>query len=80
MFTLAARFRISSLACDEVPLPLEPNFTAPGAVLYVDPWEARWADDTHNEFRWDTSQVPDGDYYVLAELSDAVAQANELIK
>ncbi len=40
------------------------------ASIYVDPWEARWADDSRNEFRWDTSQVPDGDYYLVAELSD----------
>jgi hypothetical protein len=49
------------------------------AELYVDPWEARWADDTQNEFRWDTSQVPDGDYYVLAELSDAKGPAEVVV-
>jgi hypothetical protein len=40
------------------------------AEVYVDPWAARWADDTRNEFRWDTSDIPDGDYYLVAELAD----------
>ena len=40
------------------------------AEVYVDPWSARWADDPRNELRWDTSQVPDGTYYLIAEVAD----------
>jgi len=38
--------------------------------LYVDPWSARWASDAQNSVKWDTSQVANGDYYLLAEISD----------
>jgi len=40
------------------------------AELYVDPWEARWVDDCKNQFKWDTSVIPDGDYYLVAEVVD----------
>jgi hypothetical protein len=40
------------------------------AEVYVDPWEARWLDDRKNQFVWNTESVPDGDYYLIAELSD----------
>jgi hypothetical protein len=40
------------------------------AEVCVDPWEARWVDDNTNSLKWDTSQVPDGSYYVVAELVD----------
>lgn len=58
----------------------EPGLNGPGLIalwgpaefaeVYVDPWEARWADDDANQFRWDTSNVPDGTYYLAAELAD----------
>lgn len=38
------------------------------STIYVDPWQARWLDDVRNEFRWDTSGVPAGSYYLVAEL------------
>jgi hypothetical protein len=40
------------------------------AEIYVDPWNARWVDASQNEFRWDTSAVPDGDYFLVAEVQD----------
>jgi hypothetical protein len=40
------------------------------AEIYVDPWSARWADDPENEFTWSTESVPDGDYFLVAEISD----------
>ena len=40
------------------------------ADLYVDPWQSRW-DDDGDATNWDTADVPDGDYYLVAEvLSD----------
>jgi hypothetical protein len=49
----------------------------PGAdysEVYVDPWEARWISAPQGEFEWDTRNVPEGDYYVLAVV-DAQRQA-----
>ncbi|HEU4752462.1 MAG TPA: hypothetical protein VFU47_05080, partial [Armatimonadota bacterium] len=40
------------------------------AEIYMDPWSARWCDDSDNTVRWNTSVVPDGDYFLVAELSD----------
>jgi hypothetical protein len=40
------------------------------AEVYVDPWSARWADDRRNFLVWNTEEVPDGDYYVVAEICD----------
>ena len=40
------------------------------AEIYVDPWNARWVDAAQNEFRWDTSQVADGNYFLVAEVLD----------
>jgi len=40
------------------------------AEVYVDPWEARWVDDRRNQLVWNTEGVPDGDYYLIAEVSD----------
>ncbi len=40
------------------------------AEIYVDPWNSRWVDAAQNEFRWDTSAVPDGDYFLVAEVQD----------
>jgi hypothetical protein len=40
------------------------------AEIYVDPWTARWVDDHRNEFQWDTSMLPDGDYFLVAEVID----------
>lgn len=35
--------------------------------IYVDPWQARWpGGQAKPSFEWDTSTVPDGDYYVIA--------------
>jgi len=39
------------------------------AELYVDPWSARWMHDRRNEFRWNTTAVPDGQYYLVAEVA-----------
>lgn len=41
------------------------------AEIYVDPWAARWADDSRNQFIWNTELVADGDYYLVAEVADA---------
>jgi len=38
--------------------------------LYVDPWSARWGSDAQNTVKWDTTQVENGDYYLIAEVSD----------
>src|SRR5262249_49726379 len=41
----------------------------PGAdysEVYVDPWEARWLSAPQGQFEWDTRNVPEGDYYVMA--------------
>lgn len=38
--------------------------------LFVDPWSARWASDAKNSLKWDTTDVPNGDYYLIAEVSD----------
>lgn len=40
------------------------------AEIYVDPWESRWVDANKNDFRWDTTDVPDGDYFLVAEVQD----------
>lgn len=40
------------------------------AEIYVDSWASRWMDDTRNEFHWNTSRVPDGSYWIIAELTD----------
>lgn len=40
------------------------------AEVYLDPWQARWIDDPRNEFVWDLSNVPDGEYYLVAEVID----------
>ena len=37
------------------------------ADLYVDPWKSRW-DNDEDAIHWDTSDVPDGDYYLVAEV------------
>jgi hypothetical protein len=49
------------------------------AELYVDPWEARWADDDTNEFKWDASAVPDGKYYLVAELVDGKSAPHAVV-
>jgi hypothetical protein len=49
------------------------------AELYVDRWAARWADDTENEVTWDTSQVPEGEYYIVAELAAQGQSPPELV-
>jgi hypothetical protein len=33
---------------------------------YVDPWDARWAGPREGAFGWDTGNVPEGDYYLVA--------------
>lgn len=38
--------------------------------LYVDPWSARWASDAQNSVKWVTTDVDNGDYYLIAEVSD----------
>lgn len=60
--------------------PTDRDLTGPGVIaltgpadfaeLYVDPWNARWAEDDSNEFDWNTENVPDGKYYLIAEVSD----------
>lgn len=40
------------------------------AEIYVDPWSSRWADDRKNEVIWNTDLVPNGDYYLIAEVHD----------
>jgi hypothetical protein len=44
--------------------------TADFGEIYVDPWAARWTDDAKDEVKWNSVGVPDGDYYLIAELSD----------
>jgi hypothetical protein len=43
------------------------------AELYVDPWASRYADDSDNALTWDTTAVPDGQYFVIAEVADGKA-------
>ncbi len=40
------------------------------AEVFVDPWGARWVDDSRNEFQWDTTELPEGEYYLVAEIVD----------
>lgn len=40
------------------------------AEVYVDPWSARWVDDRLNSFSWNTENLPDGAYRIVAELAD----------
>jgi hypothetical protein len=40
------------------------------AEVYADPWSVRWTDPGGNVLIWDTSQVPDGKYYLFAEAID----------
>ncbi len=40
------------------------------AEVYVDRWESRWVDGRDNRLDWDTSAVPAGKYYLIAELDD----------
>jgi hypothetical protein len=40
------------------------------AEIYVDSWQARWGDAWPDHCEWDVSQVPDGSYYLIAEISD----------
>jgi len=35
--------------------------------IYVDPWEARWLGQ-HGHFDWDTRNVPNGDYFLIADV------------
>ena len=37
--------------------------------LYIDPWSARWMDDNKNELTWDASDIPSGEYYIVAEVA-----------
>lgn len=60
--------------------PRAAGLTRPGLIalfpnadfreIYVDPWCSRWMDGHQNELRWDTSGVPNGAYFIVAELSD----------
>ncbi len=38
--------------------------------VYVDPISARFIKDKKNSLRWDTSNVPDGTYYIMAEIRE----------
>lgn len=49
------------------------------AELYVDPWEARWADAAKNVFKWNTTALPDGDYYLVAELTGCRAASRLVV-
>jgi len=40
------------------------------AEVFVDPWQTRWMDDGTNELKWDTTEVSDGDYFIVAEVAD----------
>jgi hypothetical protein len=49
------------------------------AEVYVDPWAARWEDDSRNEFQWDTTGVQEGDYYLVAELADGKSEPRYVV-
>ena len=36
--------------------------------VYVDPWEARWLCGPEGKFGWDTTDVPNGRYWIIAEI------------
>lgn len=61
---------------ERVPFPMESGGLlqlqgpAKFAAIHVDPWWARWADDRKNQLIWNTQLVPDGDYYLIAEVHD----------
>lgn len=55
-------------ACEAGAITLLPP--ADFAEIYVDPWQARWADRGDGEFRWDTRDVEEGKYWLIAELAD----------
>ena len=74
------RERILASICLPPIRPADASLTRPGLVsitgpadfaeLYVDPWNTRWVDDDQNEFEWNTAGVPEGKYYLIAEVSD----------
>lgn len=49
------------------------------AEVYIDPWEARWADDETNEFKWNTADVKPGKYYLFAEVADSARRARPVL-
>lgn len=40
------------------------------AEVYADPWEACWVDACGNALNWNTENVPEGKYYIIAEMAD----------
>lgn len=38
------------------------------AEVYVDPWETRWLSGSKGDLVWDTTNVPNGRYWVMAEI------------
>jgi len=40
------------------------------AEVYIDTWDARWVDGRRNLLKWDTADVPNGKYFLLAETHD----------
>jgi hypothetical protein len=73
----ARRSVMATLDCDDCP---SRSFQKGGLValwgpadfreVFVDSWAARWVDDSRNVVEWDTSEVRDGEYYIVAELLD----------
>ncbi|MFN3652881.1 MAG: hypothetical protein ACK47B_25160 [Armatimonadota bacterium] len=63
--------------------PQDGKLLGPGAIalypkadfaeVYVDPWDSRWISSNPNKankFRWSTSNVADGEYHVVAEITE----------
>jgi hypothetical protein len=46
------------------------------AEVFADPWSVRWTDHTGNILIWDTSQVPDGKYFLFAEAIDEAGRVS----
>jgi len=42
--------------------------------IYLDRWESRWLDGSTKELRWDTSQVPNGSYFLIVEMHTGKGQ------
>jgi hypothetical protein len=40
------------------------------AEVYVDLWESCWMDACANALNWNAKNVPDGEYYIIAEVAD----------
>jgi hypothetical protein len=49
------------------------------AEVYADPWDACWLDARGNALDWNAKNVPDGEYYIIAEVADGKKPAYRVV-